>query len=162
GLGSAVSLPALQLRTFAVRRARRILPPYFAAVALFSLLPLWNPWAVYVHRVPTALELGSHLLLVHNLFPSTVLSIDGPLWSLALDAQLYVAFPVLVGLFRHVGAKWFLAAVLAFSLTFRLAAWELLDGKSLPFESQFALMGALPGHLFEFSAGMAAAYLITR
>lgn len=156
------SLPPLELGRYARRRTRRILPPYLAALLIFSILPFWSDWAANSYPRPTVVQFVAHLLLVHNVFPSTVLTIDGPLWSLALEAQLYLLFPYLVILFRRVGPVRFGAVVFAGSLGFRLVAWYLLSGRSLSLDGQFALMDSLPGRFFEFAAGMVAAYVLTR
>jgi peptidoglycan/LPS O-acetylase OafA/YrhL len=94
------------------RRAWRILPPYYAAL-FASLLLLW---AVPVLHTSTgtiwdetspALAPGpiwTHLLLVHNLFPSWTYRINGPLWSVATEWQIYFFLPlVLLPVWRRGG-----------------------------------------------------------
>lgn len=155
-------LPRLDLDRYARRRARRILPPYLAALMLFSILPFWSTWAAHAYPMPTLAQFVSHLLLIHNLLPSAVLTIDGPLWSLALEAQLYLLFPLLVIMFRRLGPLRFVSAVFVTSLGFRLLAWYFLGGRLLAVDGQFALMDSLPGRIFEFASGMGAAYILTR
>jgi peptidoglycan/LPS O-acetylase OafA/YrhL len=43
----------------------------------------------------------SHLLLVQNWVPSQVFTLDGPLWSIAVECQIYLLFPLLVILWRR-------------------------------------------------------------
>jgi peptidoglycan/LPS O-acetylase OafA/YrhL len=149
------------IRSYALRRARRIVPPYLAALVAFSVLPLWIDWARYVHPLPRLSDVVAHLLFVHNLFPATVLTIDGPLWSLALEAQLYVIFPLLILAFGRLGPWRFACLLFLACAAFRFAAWRLVGGAALSLESQFVVMGSLPGRVFEFAAGMLAAYLVT-
>ena len=85
-----------QLRTgvleYLRRRALRILPPYFAAVIL-SVLVLAT-----VGRL-SEVSLGalvSHLLLVHNFSEHWIWSINPPLWSVAVEWQIYFAFPLVL------------------------------------------------------------------
>jgi peptidoglycan/LPS O-acetylase OafA/YrhL len=98
---------------YIARRAWRILPPYFAAllaslslIALFPVLetPTKTIWA---DSFP-AFEFGpvaSHLLLIHNLFPAWVHTINGPLWSVATEWQIYFFFPFfLLPIWRRLGA----------------------------------------------------------
>jgi len=95
------------------RRAWRILPPYFAALLgsllLIALVPvLETPTkTIWADSFP-AFELGpvaSHLLLVHNLFPAYAQTINGPLWSVATEWQIYFFFPfVLLPAWRRFGA----------------------------------------------------------
>lgn len=161
GLGAhSLSLPSIGM--YARRRTRRILPPYLVALGMFSVLPLWSLWSTYVAPIPTPVEVVSHLVLIHNLFPSTILRIDGPLWSLALEAQLYVAFPLLVLLFRRIGPIPFLLVMFSASAIFRFIAWGPLGVSSGSLETQFVAMASLPGRISEFSAGMLAAFVVTR
>lgn len=156
------TVPSLHLGLYARRRARRILPAYFVTLAMFSLLPLWPVWNSDVSPVPSLVELVTHALMVHNLFPSTILRIDGPLWSLGLEVQLYVVFPLLVILFRRLGPLFFSIAMFCACAAFRVWAWEYLGGRSAPLDAQFTLMASLPARVFEFAAGMVAAYVLTR
>lgn len=95
-----------------IRRARRILPPYYAALictlALTFIIPAmhkptasaWRWSAPYVqHGV-----LASHMLLAHNLSPEWAYKIDPPMWSVATEWQIYFLFPLLLlPLFRKFG-----------------------------------------------------------
>lgn len=95
----------LQLGRFISRRARRILPPYFVAL-LASLLLIATVPALRTPATGTiwddslpGLDLGavvSHLLLVHNWFPRWSVQINGPLWSVASEWQIYFFFPLLL------------------------------------------------------------------
>ena len=83
------------------RRARRILPPYYAALLLsIAVIVLYNGLASRLglgQRIDeAALEPGSvisHLLLVHNVSFDWVFRINGPLWSVATEWQIYWLFP---------------------------------------------------------------------
>jgi len=95
------------------RRAWRILPPYFAALLgtllLIALLPvLETPTKTIWADTFPAFESGpivSHLLLVHNLFPAWTHTINGPLWSVATEWQIYFFFPFfLLPIWRRSGA----------------------------------------------------------
>jgi peptidoglycan/LPS O-acetylase OafA/YrhL len=160
--GRSHMLPPLKVKEYARRRARRILPAYLAVVVVCSVLPLWTVWAAYVYPFPTPAEFLTHLALIHNLLPSTVLTVNSSLWSLGLEAQLYILFPVLIVLFRRTGPIRFSVIVFVGCLAFRLVAWYRLGGESMPWPSQFALMNSLPGRFFEFGMGMLAAYVLTR
>src|SRR5882724_12742624 len=95
------------------RRAWRILPPYYAAVLgsllLLALVPaLETPtttiWADSFPAFGLA-PVGSHLLLIHNLYRSLANRIDGPLWSVATEWQIYFFFPLLLlPIWRRLGA----------------------------------------------------------
>jgi peptidoglycan/LPS O-acetylase OafA/YrhL len=94
------------LKRFYQRRAWRILPAYFACLAFSIGVCVWVtqyqsglPFSQYV---PVTREnLLAHIFMIHNLSPDWMYRINGVLWSIAIEAQLYVIFPLLVkGLFR--------------------------------------------------------------
>jgi peptidoglycan/LPS O-acetylase OafA/YrhL len=93
---------------FASRRARRILPAYWAALA-FSLAVAWLVAAPPGQGPPTAASVVANGLLVQNLV--LVPSPNRSFWSLAVEAQLYVLFPLLLLMVRHCGAVAMVAAV---------------------------------------------------
>lgn len=111
--GYCLMLPVIQsdrnylrggVREFIKRRARRILPPYYAALLLslvifVSIRVLNKPlrdsyWNVALPAV-TPSALISHLLLIHN-WGTSALKIDPPMWSVAVEWQIYFLFPLLL------------------------------------------------------------------
>lgn len=99
--------------TFFKRRARRILPPYFAVVVLSLLLIALVPgmgtqsgryvyWDIALPVFQPDILL-SHLLLVHNASSDWFQKINPPLWSIAVEWQIYFLFPLLVLLWRARG-----------------------------------------------------------
>jgi peptidoglycan/LPS O-acetylase OafA/YrhL len=93
---------------FALRRARRILPPYWAALA-FSLAVAWLIVPQPGHGVPDATSVLANGLLVENIVPAH--SPNAAFWSMAVEAQLYLLFPLLLLTVRRRGAIVMLAAV---------------------------------------------------
>jgi peptidoglycan/LPS O-acetylase OafA/YrhL len=93
---------------FARRRARRILPAYWAALA-FSLAVAWLVAAPPGQGTPGARSALVNGLLVQNLVAAP--TPNRALWSMAVEAQLYLAFPLLLALVRRRGAAVMLAAV---------------------------------------------------
>ena len=94
------------------RRARRILPPYYASMAVAAVVICLGRFLKHGHvsagaADPAALTPGNivtHLLLIHNLFRSYVVSLNPVLWTVALEWQLYFVFPlVLLPLWRRAG-----------------------------------------------------------
>jgi peptidoglycan/LPS O-acetylase OafA/YrhL len=93
---------------YAVRRARRILPPYWAAL-LFSLAVAWLVVPPPGQAGPDLRSIAVNGLLVQNLVRAP--SPNRAFWSIAVEAQLYLLFPLLLLLFRRRGAAVMLAAV---------------------------------------------------
>jgi peptidoglycan/LPS O-acetylase OafA/YrhL len=140
------------------RRSRRILPPYYAALALSLLVSLgvfilerftsfqWNEIAAKGAFSPkfSLIDVISHLLLLHNLSPETLMTINSPMWSVATEWQIYFIFPLLLlPLWRRFG----LLAVTSVSFIIGLLPVYLLNG---------FLESASPWFLGIFTLGMVA------
>ncbi len=129
--GYCLMLPVLHSETgqlrggifgYLKRRAQRILPPYYAALILslllFAIIPgdlysrMGMHWA-FAHPVFTPGVLLSHLTIAHNLAPDWIYRINGPMWSVATEWQIYFLFALLLlPVWRSVG----LAAALPIAL----------------------------------------------
>lgn len=86
---------ALDTGAFLKRRARRILPAYYAAMLLSLLLGL----AFLPILPPHSREwqgIVLHALLLHNWTPRWSIAINGPFWSIALEWQIYFVFALLL------------------------------------------------------------------
>lgn len=142
GLGGA--------RRFFLRRARRILPPYYMALLLSIILV-----ATCLHQLTQSIfdvslpmnkaGIISHLLLVHNLNDVTSNQINLPLWSIAVECQIYLLFPILVAMRRRFGMPAVLAATYMVSVTVQ------------SYVEHTTWWGLKPEFLFIFALGMYAA-----
>jgi peptidoglycan/LPS O-acetylase OafA/YrhL len=83
---------------FARRRARRILPAYWAALA-FSLAVAWLIVPQPGQGVPNAKSVVVNGLLVQNVVGAP--SPNRAFWSMAIEAQLYLLFPLLLLIVRR-------------------------------------------------------------
>lgn len=138
--------------TFFKRRARRILPPYYAALAL-SLLLIWTVigeptgtlWDVPI-QVTTS-SIVAHLLLLQDFFGTG--SINYVFWSIAVEWQIYFLFPILVYGWRRFGPLPTIATALLAGYALRLG----FDGTRI---------ARANGHFIGlFALGMLAAYVST-
>src|SRR3954447_16054348 len=96
------------LSRFARRRARRILPAYWAAL-VFSLAVAW-----FVVAPPGQGAPGAKSVLVNGLLAQNLVAAPSPnrsFWSMAVEAQLYVVFPLLLLMVRRWGAAAMVGAV---------------------------------------------------
>jgi peptidoglycan/LPS O-acetylase OafA/YrhL len=144
------------LRAFVRRRARRILPAYYAALGLSLLVTValqatsgigGTRWAVTSPSFDP-LMLVSHLVMLHNLSAFWSYGIDYPAWSIATEWQIYFAFALLLlPLWRRAGIT--VTVVVAFALG--LAPHVLLNG---------AFDQAAPWYLGSFALGMLAAQVV--
>jgi peptidoglycan/LPS O-acetylase OafA/YrhL len=139
------------VRGYLARRSRRILPPYYAALALTLLLIHLVPalghvrgrrWDYALPVTPGAV--AAHLLLIHDLSPHWLTKINYPHWSVAVEWQIYFLFPGLLLLWRRFGMGLTLAAALSAGFAPALILPQTLGG-------------ACPWYLGLFAVGMAAA-----
>jgi len=138
-------------RRFFGRRARRLLPPYYASFALSALLV----WTLIGERTGTHWDisvpvdwrgyLGNALLLGDVLGGG---QLNHVWWSVALEWQIYLAFPLLVGCWLWLGAG--PAALVGWALSG--AAW--LAVTLVPSVGHVHLAGAMPWFLALFSLGL--------
>jgi peptidoglycan/LPS O-acetylase OafA/YrhL len=96
------------ISAYARRRARRILPPYWAALA-FSLAVAWLIVPQPFRGVPDLESVLVNGLLVQNIVGAP--TPNAAFWSIAVEAQLYLLLPVLLLLVRKRGAAAMVATV---------------------------------------------------
>ena len=116
------------LKDFFWKRFWRIYPPYAVALVVFGfLLPLAS-------TPPAAGSFLMHVLLIHNFSGSAFHGINPSFWSLAVEMQFYLLFPLVLWLRGKFGMKtvfWFFAAV---SIGCRLATLGVQDWSQAPRE----------------------------
>ncbi|MGE5334011.1 MAG: acyltransferase family protein [Nitrososphaerota archaeon] len=95
------------------RRALRILPAYWTALAILA----WLQTTDHVHAGFTS-SLITHALMLHDMFPAFNRDFEGPFWTLAIEAQFYLLLP-------------FIAAALAWFVGKSRSVGRLLGGIAL-------------------------------
>ena len=147
---------------FACKRCRRILPPYYVtlllSVGLALFLSLENGSPINVGFLVRWLLF--HVVMLHNLNPAYATSLNSSLWSLGLEFQLYILFPVLVEAYRRFNSRGVVLTVLVLCSAYRLF---LVRGGFLPDDiSGYLLAYSVFGRCFEFALGMFTASLVAR
>ncbi len=106
---------------FFKRRARRILPPYYACLLLSCAVAIYvsakqnvMPFLLYVPVTPQ--NFLAHVFLIQNWNLGWMYKINGVLWSIAVEAQLYLFFPALLWCTRNLGK--FLTIGLSLAVTY--------------------------------------------
>lgn len=138
---------------FGQRRAWRILPPYWAAL-VFSLIVAWTVVPQPGAGTPSARSVVVHTLLVQDLIGSP--TPNGAMWSIAVEAQLYLVFPLLLVLIRRFGSAAMVAVVAVVVSTIgathgQIPAVEVLMRVTPQFAVLFAMGLAAAGVLREDS-----------
>jgi peptidoglycan/LPS O-acetylase OafA/YrhL len=98
-------------RDFFWRRFLRLYPAYLVALAVTGVLDIWLP-----SKHLNFWQFPVHLLLIHNLNNETFFGINGAFWSLAVEAQFYLLYPLLL----YLSARWGLAKSLVLALVLNL------------------------------------------
>jgi peptidoglycan/LPS O-acetylase OafA/YrhL len=141
------------LRSYARRRAARLLPAYwFALAGSFALLA----WLEHPLRT-SARELPVFLLFSQNYLTETAKRLDPPMWSLAVEVSFYAALPLIGFLALRAGPRRRTQLALCGALALAGVAYTAL---SVALAFPWTATATLPIHLTEFASGMAVAVLL--
>lgn len=134
------------------RRAARILPAYYVALA-GSIALLWPHDEVPGVRLPPGEDLWLFAVLGQNFKESTLLKLDPPMWTLTVEAMFYAVLPALgwLALRRGLPHARVLAPVLLLAIGVAWNYW--ISGRDLP----LTVSKVLPAMAPYFACGMLAA-----
>ena len=136
---------------FFYRRARRILPPFYACLALCIPINILVGRMGHHHQpVISVKSLLVNLLLLQDVFPRLNI-LDGPLWSVAAEWKIYFLFPMMVWLWRRSGP----VAVLAFGA---VVGYGIAGGLHQT-SPDLMIQHLCPWYVFLFAMGVCAAPL---
>lgn len=143
----------LRVRDFWARRAWRILPAYWVALAIAAPLAMSSLYGRVVAERATWADLAPHVVGLQTWFPRTLGTINGSLWSISLELSLYLVFPALLALRHRAGAVVVLGGSAALCLAWWFAGthWQITSG---PFQGLLGEEHVLPMRLVQFAVGM--------
>jgi peptidoglycan/LPS O-acetylase OafA/YrhL len=98
------------LKKFYVRRFFRIYPAYLVALLVFAtVFPESRlPFTKLTHWA----QLGAHIFQFHNFFETSLYAVNASYWTIAIEVQLYLLFPLLLIFARRFSYAWLLFALL--------------------------------------------------
>ena len=138
---------------FAWRRFIKIVPSYVLSIVIayaigYTVLERFGaaPWQ----------EILTHLLFIHTWWQSTYGSINGVLWTLAVEVEFYLVFPLIWWCFARRPFLTFVA-MLAVAMLWRVHAAQCCFHTDMPL-----LVENLPGYLDIFACGMLSAWIFAR
>ena len=139
--------PLQTLAHFVYRRFIKIVPSYYLQLLIVT------PWIIAAYSGTALLwQYVTHLTFTHIWFHSTYGAINGVLWTLAVEVQFYVVFPLLSWCFRRRPVLTFLG-MLAVANAYRLVLAPCCNG-------DYVVMTQMPSFLDLFGSGMMAAWLL--
>lgn len=139
-------------KQFAWRRFVKIVPSYVLSIAVAYAVG----YAQQLSGGNVLADVGTHLLFIHTWWPQTYGSINGVLWTLAVEVEFYALFPLVWWCFKRAPWATFAGMVLVALLWRNGLAHASYDGLFAQWEEN------LPGYLDIFAFGMISAYLWTR
>ena len=134
---------------FYVRRFVRIHPSYLLTIAIMFAVAIGTN--AYYYKEHMIRDLVSHLTYTHMFFYDAYYAsnLGGALWTLAIEMQFYLLFPLIARAFYRLPTTTF-AAMVAISLGFR--GWVSVNVKDVAL-----YFNQLPAYLDTFALGMMAA-----
>jgi peptidoglycan/LPS O-acetylase OafA/YrhL len=142
-----------RIGSYLVRRAGRILPAYYVAIAGAALL-LWGASATPGVDLPPASGLPLFAVFAQNYSMSTAMTLDPPTWTLAVEVSFYLTLPLIGLAAARLGRSRQRQLVLPLALIAGGLAWNTFTSPALPY-GHF-----LPAALPYFGAGMLAGVLV--
>jgi peptidoglycan/LPS O-acetylase OafA/YrhL len=149
--------PAPRLARHVTRRASRVLPAYYLALA-GAIVLLWGSATTPGVRLPEGGELWTFGFLLQNYFDGPLMTLDPPMWTLVVEVSFYAALPFVGWAALRLSPTRFAQAaaplvLIAAGLVYNAWLADLAPGSSL------TLNKILPAMLPYFGVGMLAAVL---
>ena len=138
---------------FFLRRFFRIYPPYLVALLIFSLLPPWH--YIPFNTKESLVMFGSHLFLVHNFDEKLFYGICSTFWSVAVEFQLYVIYPILAWLVGKL--SWTRTLLLLGIVEVGMRAYVAVHYELYGTHGSYWIIGSPLFYWFSWSVGAAAA-----
>ncbi len=139
--------PLPKVGDFYLMRFARIVPSYVVSVLLMLFL-VAIPQQLYPNSKTLHLDLWTHLTFTHTFFkqPYQYSQLNGVLWTVAIEMQMYLLFP-LVGRMAKKQPAWTLIALTAVGWLYRAVVYYRVEDTAM-------LINQLPAFLDVYAIGM--------
>jgi peptidoglycan/LPS O-acetylase OafA/YrhL len=111
-------------RGFFTVRFWRIYPPYLIALLAIFVVEYWGR----LGELRSYRHLAVHVACIHNYFEAFIFNINYSFWSIAIESQRYLLYPLLLLLWSRWAASRAFFICMVLSLAVRLGGPELTDG----------------------------------
>jgi peptidoglycan/LPS O-acetylase OafA/YrhL len=146
---------APHLRRYLRARAARIAPAYYVAL-IGSIGLLWGLSGTPGVRLPPASELPLFFLFAQNTSPSSVMKLNPPMWSLAVEVSFYALLPLIGWLAVRLPARRRMQALIPLALLAVGLLWNwAIAGRGLGLTFSKTLAAMLPYFAFGMFAALA-------
>jgi peptidoglycan/LPS O-acetylase OafA/YrhL len=154
------------IKSYFLKRARRIYPAYFAVILICALLGgviSTHSWGEYL-SLPVLKYITANLVFLNFLQPdlpglfesNTLKAVNGALWTLKIEVMFYLFVPFAVMAFRKFGRTAMMTIFYIASILYTMVMADLAGRTGLSFYVE--LQRQLPGQLAFFIAGAAGYY----
>ncbi len=146
---------APDLRRYLRARAARIAPAYYVAL-IGSIGLLWGLSGSPGVRLPPASELPLFFVFAQNTSPASVMKLDPPMWSLAVEVSFYALLPMIGWLAVRLPPRRRMQALLPLALLAIGLLWNwAIAGRGLGLTFSKTLAAMLPYFAFGMLAALA-------
>lgn len=146
--------------TFYFKRLLRIYPLYVFAIIALVIFSIVTKFGVF----PDLAGISTHLLLIQNFWPRFAETIEPPMWTMAVDAQFYLALPIVASLCAHgisrvsperrfTAISVVLLSIAAVAVLLRFIVMTIRPESAGSFAQQIVYLKQLPEMGFSFSVG---------
>jgi peptidoglycan/LPS O-acetylase OafA/YrhL len=155
----------LDSRRYYWRRIVRIVPSYYLAI-VGSIVLLWSLGDVAGVRLPPADQLWRFAFFLQNYSRETLLTLDAPTWTLAVQAAFYLVFPLFVVFGARLGRRAWLVPLLlvVVGVVFNWVAyrnqWGPIARLSMIAMLPYLALGMLIAHLPPLASRRSAVWMI--
>lgn len=153
-------------KPFFLRRIWRLYPAYLLAIFgtylvlnIGSLIPQLDLASKL--PIPGLRDLFTHTFMLHGLDEQSFYSIASIFWSLTLEFQLYLAYPLFLKLFDRLGINRSMILLIGFSLVWRAVAIFVMGNGliSVSYDGPYIAMGSVLARMPEWLMGAYVAHL---